>query len=64
MVHSSNANIRAPNNITNTFAFNAGLSYQLAAENFPDYNPMSGDEPDYVNQGAFPFYVFSGFAFK
>jgi hypothetical protein len=83
IVHYSNANIHAPNNSTNTFAFNAGVSYQLDAENFPDYIPMSGDEldykekikynvafrmgsneSDYVNQGAFPFYVFSGFASK
>ncbi len=83
IIHYSNANIHSPNNSTNTFAFNAGLSYQLDAERFPEYIPMSGEEPDYkekikynlafrmgsnesdyVNQGAFPFYVFSGFASK
>ncbi|MBX2829373.1 MAG: acyloxyacyl hydrolase [Flavobacteriaceae bacterium] len=37
LIHYSNANFRAPNNSTNTWAFNAGVSYLLDHENFPDY---------------------------
>src|SRR5690606_8158265 len=35
--HYSNGNFKAPNNSTNTFALNAGLSYQLDYEEFPEY---------------------------
>ncbi|MBT0606662.1 acyloxyacyl hydrolase [Aequorivita echinoideorum] len=38
IIHYSNANFRAPNNSTNTFAFNAGISYQVDHEKFPEYN--------------------------
>jgi len=37
IIHYSNANLRAPNNSTNTWAFNVGLSYLFDHENFPDY---------------------------
>ncbi len=38
IIHYSNANFKAPNNSTNTFALNAGVSYQLDYEKFPEYN--------------------------
>jgi len=40
IIHYSNANFRAPNNSTNTWAFNAGVSYQFDHENFPEYIPL------------------------
>lgn len=36
IIHYSNANFKAPNNSTNTFALNAGVSYLLDHENFPE----------------------------
>jgi len=44
IIHYSNANFRAPNNSTNTWAFNAGLSYQFNEENFPAFIPLE-DKP-------------------
>ncbi|RMB62847.1 acyloxyacyl hydrolase [Dokdonia sinensis] len=41
IIHYSNANLRAPNNSTNTWAFTAGINY------FPDYEKM----PDYIPMG-------------
>lgn len=40
IIHYSNANLKAPNNSTNTFAFNVGLSYQFDHENFPEFIPL------------------------
>lgn len=37
IIHYSNANFKAPNNSTNTFALNAGVSYQLDYKEFPEY---------------------------
>jgi hypothetical protein len=37
IVHYSNGNAKAPNTSTNTLALNAGLTYQLAYENLPEY---------------------------
>ncbi|GHC48566.1 acyloxyacyl hydrolase [Ulvibacter litoralis] len=37
VLHFSNANFRAPNNSTNTWAFNAGVSYLFNSEEFPEY---------------------------
>ncbi|NND88524.1 MAG: acyloxyacyl hydrolase [Flavobacteriaceae bacterium] len=37
VIHYSNANLRAPNNSTNTWAFNVGLSYQVDHEEFPEF---------------------------
>ena len=37
LIHYSNGNFKAPNNSTNTFALNAGLSYQLDYQEFPEY---------------------------
>lgn len=44
LIHYSNANVKAPNNSTNTFALSAGLSYQFDHENFPDYVPFEGKQ--------------------
>jgi len=40
LVHYSNANIKAPNASTNTFALNIGLNYQLAESELPAYIPQ------------------------
>lgn len=37
LIHYSNGNFKAPNNSTNTFALNAGVSYLLEYEKFPEY---------------------------
>jgi len=37
LFHYSNGNFKAPNTSTNTFALNAGISYQLGHEHFPAY---------------------------
>jgi hypothetical protein len=38
IIHYSNANVRAPNNSTNTWFFNVGLNYTLNKDQIPDYN--------------------------
>ncbi|PVW17105.1 acyloxyacyl hydrolase [Marixanthomonas spongiae] len=43
IIHYSNANLRAPNNSTNTWAFNVGLSYLFDHDNFPEY--IEKDDP-------------------
>jgi hypothetical protein len=37
IIHYSNANLKAPNNSTNTLAVNAGISYQLDYKEFPEF---------------------------
>ncbi|WP_410006093.1 acyloxyacyl hydrolase [Aequorivita nionensis] len=37
VIHYSNANFKAPNNSTNSFLLNAGVSYQLDYKEFPEY---------------------------
>ncbi len=37
IIHYSNANVRAPNNSTNTWFFNAGLNYTLNRDSIPPY---------------------------
>ena len=52
LVHYSNANIKAPNASTNTFAFNVGLNYELAENELPAYIPQtktSFEEPVHFN---------------
>ena len=80
LVHYSNANVKAPNNSTNSFTFNLGLNYQLDEE-FPEYIPetksrysepikfnlvlRSGvNESDYVGLGQRSFLVVSSFIDK
>ena len=41
IVHYSNANFRAPNTSTNTFAFNVGTNYTFDSETKPEYIPSS-----------------------
>ena len=37
IIHYSNANVKAPNNSTNTFVFNAGVNYNLDYDEIPEY---------------------------
>lgn len=41
VIHYSNANVRAPNNSTNTFVFNVGASYMLDYERVPEFIPSA-----------------------
>ncbi len=45
IIHYSNANVRAPNNSTNTFFLNVGINYMLNAD----------EQPDYQNWGKRPY---------
>jgi hypothetical protein len=40
LIHYSNGNFKAPNSSTNTLFFNAGVSYQFNAINFPELIPV------------------------
>ncbi|NRD21325.1 acyloxyacyl hydrolase [Winogradskyella eckloniae] len=78
--HYSNANIKAPNTSVNTMLVNAGLTYNLDAEDavfkttavdsFPKkikFNMAfrSGiNQSDIVGSKQYPFYIFSGYADK
>lgn len=44
IIHYSNANIKAPNTSTNTFAFNVGANYLFDHENKPEYIPSSEEK--------------------
>ena len=44
LVHYSNANVKAPNTSTNTFAFNIGTNYVLDKVEPPDYIPLTEDK--------------------
>ncbi len=44
LIHYSNANVKAPNNSTNTLAFNLGATYLLDAKNEPEYQPSSEEK--------------------
>ncbi len=46
IIHYSNANLKAPNNSTNTWAFTAGINYFPAYEKMPDFIPM-GEKTKY-----------------
>jgi len=43
IVHYSNANVKAPNTSTNTFAFNIGANYVLDDQEQPEYIPLNED---------------------
>jgi len=43
LIHYSNANFKAPNTSTNTFAFNIGANYRLDSNQQPDFIPSSED---------------------
>lgn len=47
LIHYSNANFKAPNTSTNTFAFNVGVTYDLNAEDRPDFITYD-KEPKYT----------------
>jgi len=55
IIHYSNANFRAPNNSTNTFAFNAGVSYLFNHDNIPEYVDGENDPPSKVYAERFKF---------
>lgn len=44
LVHYSNANVKAPNNSTNSFTFNIGMNYLLDNERQPRYIPQGPKE--------------------
>ena len=59
VIHYSNANVKAPNNSTNTFAFSAGLNYLFDAEEFPEYIP-EGERTKYSEPFKYNFVFRSG----
>ncbi|WP_082586879.1 acyloxyacyl hydrolase [Nonlabens sp. MIC269] len=59
IIHYSNANIKAPNNSTNTFALTAGLSYQFNHDQFPDYLPNT-ESKKYTEPFKYNFVLRSG----
>ena len=59
IIHYSNANLRAPNNSTNTWAFTAGINYFPHYESKPDYIPM-GEKTKYSEPLHYNFVVRSG----
>jgi len=55
IIHYSNANVRAPNNSTNTWFFNAGINYTLNRDEIPEYKiweKRSYTEPIGINAMA------------
>ena len=44
IIHYSNANLKAPNNSTNTWVFNVGANYNLDYEELPEYIPQGEKE--------------------
>ncbi|WP_276165618.1 acyloxyacyl hydrolase [Zobellia alginiliquefaciens] len=80
IMHYSNANVKAPNTSTNTFAFNAGITYTLEGKDTEyihrekvkvtepiRYNlafRTGINESDNIGHGQYPFYIFSGYADK
>lgn len=55
VIHYSNANVRAPNNSTNTFFLNAGLNYTFNHDSIPEYRNWEKrkyTEPIHVNVAA------------
>lgn len=59
VVHYSNANFRAPNTSTNTFAFNVGTNYVIDYDATPDYIPSS-EEKIYKEKIKYNFAIRSG----
>ena len=53
-IHYSNGNVKAPNTSTNTFALNAGLSYQLDYKDLPEYK-KERDGVDYSERIKYNF---------
>lgn len=59
IIHYSNANVKAPNNSTNTFAFNIGANYLFDHDNKPAYIP-STEEKKYTEKVKYNFAFRSG----
>ncbi len=59
IIHYSNANFRAPNNSTNSWLFNVGISYQPEAEKMPEFIPLE-DTPSSIHAEKVHF----NFAFR
>lgn len=61
LVHYSNANIKAPNNSTNTITFNLGLNYLMDHENFPEFiQKQDSASSSYAQNLKFNFVFRSG----
>ncbi len=59
IIHYSNANVKAPNNSTNTFAFTIGAKYLFDNEAFPEYIP-EGERTKYTDPLKYNFVFRSG----
>ncbi len=55
IIHYSNANFRAPNNSTNTWAFNVGASYLFDHDEMPEYVSAENDVPSNARAEKFKF---------
>ena len=44
LIHYSNANVKAPNNSTNTLVFNAGINYNLDYDEMPEYQASTEEK--------------------
>ena len=44
IIHYSNANVKAPNNSTNTLAFNVGVNYNLDYDELPEYQESTEEK--------------------
>ena len=53
IIHYSNANFRAPNNSTNTWAFNLGVNYLFDHDNQPEYVSADNDPPSKTHAERF-----------
>ena len=60
IIHYSNADMKSPNNSTNTFTFNLGVNYLLDHENIPDFIPKDPKEKRYTEPVHFNFALRSG----
>ena len=60
VLHYSNADIKSPNNSTNTFTFNLGLNYLLDHENIPEFIPKDPKEKRYTEPVHYNFAIRSG----
>lgn len=60
VVHYSNANLKAPNNSTNTFGLNIGLNYQFDTDKKPDYKARPVGDKNYNQDIHYNFVVRGG----
>lgn len=59
IIHYSNANLKPPNNSTNTWVFNVGTNYNLDYEELPDYT-LRGEKEKYTEPITYNFAFRSG----